>query len=198
MVTEGAAAHDAVTLVVDELTSALDEGAALTLQLEDARARRAELDDQLRRARDEASRSVIDSARAEIEQLVALADDRARSAEYDAAEQAARSGAERRALMARLDRIEASCEQLLAAVATLADAAREPTIIVDDRDPRPPARPRLHLFDRTRRVRAARRARADKAIAERISRVMAPSNGAIEAEAVEARIRNMSHGTNGI
>lgn len=196
MVTDGAAASHSFVGLVDDLLTALDEDSALVSRLEDMRAHKLKLDEELRTAREEASRS---AARREIEQLVAAADERVRTAEYDAAEQAARSGAERRALTARLRRIEASCDELLAAVARLAEAAREPAIIIDDRTHETQQRRRRRWMTRARRTRV-RRYRLDEALADRISRVMAPPTGATassNAEAVEARIRNMSHGTNG-
>jgi chromosome segregation ATPase len=200
MVTDGAVAQDRLTELIDDLGRAFHEESALALRLDDLRSYRAELHDELRGAREDASRSAFAAARHEIELLVAAACERIRTAEYDLAEQAARAGAERRALTARLERIEALCDELLAGIARLADAAREPTIVIDDRRPDAPRRERRYLFHRGRRDGDSKRERHDKAISDRINRVTSPITGVTtpKAEEVEARIRNMSHGTNGL
>jgi chromosome segregation ATPase len=199
IVMDGAVAQDRIIELIDDFGRAVDEESALGQRLDDIRSRKTRLDHQLLEARQEASRSVLAASRRESELLLVTAQERLRMAEMDAAEQLVRSGAERRALVARLERIEAQCDELLAKVALLADGAREPTIIIDDRTPEASPRNRWQPFGRDRRKLDAKRQRHDRAISERINRVMSANAGAtVTAEEVEARIRNMSHGTNGL
>lgn len=194
----GAVAQDRITKLIDDVGRAVDEESALAQRLDDIRSRKTRLDHQLLEAREEAARSALVASRRESELLMETAKERLRMAESDVAEQLVRVGAERRALVARLERVEAQCDELRATVALLADGAREPTIIIDDRVPEASQRNRWSLFGRDRRQLETKRARHDKAISERINRVMSPtSDTAVTAEEVEARIRNMSHGTNG-
>jgi hypothetical protein len=194
----GAVAQDRITKLIDEFGRAVDDESALAQRLDDIRSRKARLDHQLLEAREEASRSALAASRRESELLVATAKERLRMAELDVAEQLVRVGAERRVLVARLERIEAQCDELRATLALLAAGAHEPTIIIDDRVPEPSQRNRWYPFNRDRRQLETKRARQDKAISQRIKRVMSPtSDTSMTAEEVEARIRNMSHGTNG-
>ena len=80
------------------------------------------------------------------------------------------------------------------------DGGEELTVIIDDRD----LEPRRSRFEKWRKLNRVdrdskkKRARQDEAISERFSRVLSSSNGveSADSEEVEARIRNMSHGTN--
>ena len=80
------------------------------------------------------------------------------------------------------------------------DGKEELSVIIDNRDPAN-RRSRYHKWlnlNRKNRNSKVNRARQDEAISERFSRVLSTGN-AVESndpEAVEARLRNMSHGTN--
>lgn len=191
--------RDIVAGLDAELRRAFEDEAALSEELDGARSERAALEKELRLAHDEAVRFTQSEAQRQSRLLLDQARDVLRLAEAHSVERLTRSDAEHRDMITRLQHIERLCSELVAATAI--DEGQAPTIIIDDRDPAPPRRSGWFSTHRKRRRGLdRRRERYDEALADRINRVMAPSVGAIEANSdeVEARIRNMSHGTNGV